>query len=122
MPGSSLLVICSCIIVAALAFSIFLLITAIRFVKCTIPFRCSSLVVAYYTLPGKDLKRSYGEWAMVTGASDGIGLGCGLFHSLLLGYAKRLASRGINVVLVARSQERLDKAAAEIQDQYHVTV
>ena len=33
---------------------------------------------------------------MVTGATDGIGLG----------YAKRLAARKINVVLVGRSQEK----------------
>ena len=33
------------------------------------------IVLVYYLCPGKDLKKTYGEWAMVTGATDGIGLG-----------------------------------------------
>lgn len=49
---------------------------------------------------------------MVTGATDGIGLG----------YAKRLAARGINVILVGRSQEKLDNCSKEIKDRYHVEV
>ena len=49
---------------------------------------------------------------MVTGATDGIGLG----------YAKRLAARKINVVLVGRSQEKLDNCEKEIKEKYHVDV
>ena len=59
-------------------------------------------------LCGVDLK-SFGSWAVVTGASEGIGRG----------YALELARRGLNVVLMSRSQEKLDKVAKEIQDTYH---
>lgn len=54
---------------------------------------------------GKDL-RSYGEWAVVTGASDGIGRGL----------ASELAKRGINkLLLVARNDEKLKDAATQLE-------
>jgi short-subunit dehydrogenase len=46
----------------------------------------------------------YGPWALVAGASDGLGAA----------FAARLAERGVNVVLLARRQEMLDRVAAEI--------
>lgn len=46
-----------------------------------------------------------GDFAVVTGASEGIGLGI----------AEALASRGVNVVLVSRSEEKLSKAVAKIR-------
>ena len=46
-----------------------------------------------------------GKRALVTGGSSGLGLGC----------AAALAAEGVSVVLVARSQERLDRAAASLQ-------
>ena len=52
----------------------------------------------------------YGPWAVVTGASAGIGAE----------YALRLAERGINVVLVARRRGRLEELAAMIEDAYRV--
>jgi len=51
-----------------------------------------------------DLK-SLGKWAVVTGATDGIGKG----------YAKELARRGINVYLISRSEEKLKATADEIR-------
>jgi len=45
--------------------------------------------------------RKYGPWALVTGASDGIG------HA----FAVELAQRGVNVVLVARRQPQLEQLA-----------
>lgn len=47
----------------------------------------------------------YGPWAVVTGASDGIGRA--------LAFA--LARRGLNLVLAARGQERLASIAAELR-------
>ena len=46
----------------------------------------------------------YGPWALVAGASDGVGAA----------FAKGLAERGVNVVLLARRQAVLDQVAAEI--------
>lgn len=45
------------------------------------------------------------SWAVVTGGSDGIGLAC----------AKNLAAKGFNIVLIARSLEKLNKCAEDIQ-------
>lgn len=52
----------------------------------------------------------YGPWAIVTGASAGIGAE----------FALRIAERGVNVVLVARRRDRLEELASTIQDMYRV--
>ena len=64
-----------------------------------------------YTLrPSKDLKKRYGDgWAIVTGASDGIGKA----------YAFELARRGFKVGLIARNKEKLDAVAEEIKKTYN---
>lgn len=59
---------------------------------------------------------------MVTGATDGIGLGNNLSVFSQPGYAKRLAARKINVILVSRSQEKLDNCAKEIKEKYNVMI
>ena len=48
----------------------------------------------------------YGPWALVAGASDGVGAA----------FAEGLAGRGVNVVLVARRQAVLDDVAAGIRN------
>lgn len=55
-------------------------------------------------------QEKYGPWALVTGASSGIGAE----------FAKLTAGKGINVVLVARRKDALNKLAKEINDQFRV--
>jgi uncharacterized protein len=58
----------------------------------------------------KALPERYGAYALVTGASEGIGQ-C---------FAEELAKAGMNVVLVARRQDRLDALAKALEAQYKV--
>ncbi|WP_421795030.1 SDR family NAD(P)-dependent oxidoreductase [Haliscomenobacter sp.] len=51
------------------------------------------------------IKTQFGEWAIVTGASSGIGLEL----------ATQLASAGFNLILNARNEERLLKVAQQLQ-------
>jgi len=58
--------------------------------------------------PATSLKRfgaGEGAWAVVTGASDGIGKV----------YAQELAKRGFNILLISRTKSKLEEAAAEIK-------
>lgn len=61
--------------------------------------------------PSVDVKK-LGEWALVTGATDGIGLA----------YANHLASKKLNIVLVSRSEEKLKKTGEEIEGKHGVRV
>jgi len=49
-----------------------------------------------------------GKWALVCGASKGLGLGC----------AKALVQEGVNVLMVARGAEVLQAAAAQLTDRF----
>jgi uncharacterized protein len=55
-------------------------------------------------------KSRFGPWALVTGASSGIGRE----------FARQIAASGINVVLVARREARLREAGAEFSKTYGV--
>lgn len=58
---------------------------------------------------GIDL-RTQGKWAVVTGATDGLGKA----------FAKALAQKGLDIVLVSRSMSKLKDVAAEIEREYSV--
>lgn len=57
-----------------------------------------------------DFATRYGPWAVIAGASDGVGAA----------FADALAERGLNVVLLARRQAVLDDVAASIRERYGV--
>ncbi|CAM9868429.1 unnamed protein product, partial [Chrysoparadoxa australica] len=64
----------------------------------------SSALFKTFLRPGKDLRKR-GEWAIITGASDGIGKA----------YALELAKKGLSVLLISRTIEKLEAAANEIK-------
>ena len=51
-----------------------------------------------------DFSAKYGPWALIAGASDGVGAA----------FADALAARGLNVVLLARRQAVLDEVPEAI--------
>lgn len=54
------------------------------------------------------LKTQYGDWAIVTGASSGIGLEL----------ATQLADAGFNLIINARNEERLQKVAGQLKSSH----
>ena len=57
-------------------------------------------------------KDRYGPWALVTGASSGIGAE----------FARQLAERGLNLAILARRKPRLEELARHLQDRNHIQV
>ncbi|XP_012261287.2 inactive hydroxysteroid dehydrogenase-like protein 1 [Athalia rosae] len=55
-----------------------------------------------------DLRSKFGKWAVVTGSTDGIGKA----------YAKELASRGLNLILISRNIEKLERTRKEILEEF----
>jgi short-subunit dehydrogenase len=58
----------------------------------------------------RNYRDKYGEWALVTGASAGIGLE----------FARALAREGMSIVLTARREDRLNTLAGELRAEFHV--
>ncbi|GEQ70348.1 hypothetical protein JCM33374_g4024 [Metschnikowia sp. JCM 33374] len=72
-----------------------------------------SLLADLFVLPPTNFAKygaKKGNWAVVTGASDGIGKE----------YAFQLAGKGLNVVLVSRTLSKLEAIAKDIQEKYGV--
>jgi len=57
-----------------------------------------------------NFQHRYGRWGIVAGASEGLGAE----------YAKELASRGLNLVLIARRAELLQTLATQLSEKYKV--
>ncbi len=59
-----------------------------------------------------EFSRRYGPWALVAGASYGLGAA----------YARQLANLGLNLVLVARSADALETLAGQLKNQFGIQV
>ncbi|KAF4620334.1 hypothetical protein D9613_000358 [Agrocybe pediades] len=73
-----------------------------------------SVILQTFVLPGANLKRygaKKGAWAVVTGATDGIGKE----------FAMQLAKAGFNIIVVARNKELLAQTTSEIETKYKVS-
>ncbi|PSN48986.1 Very-long-chain 3-oxoacyl-CoA reductase [Blattella germanica] len=83
---------------------------------CIVAFKigCIIAMALYKRVVGPMVKRiklkDMGPWAVVTGATDGLGRA----------YAEALAKLGINIVLVSRDGEKLAKVAHELEETYEV--
>lgn len=70
-------------------------------------YAAAKLAAFFYRLlcPVKVDITKFGQWALVTGCTDGIGRA----------YAIELAKRGLNMILISRTKEKLEQVAKEIQ-------
>lgn len=60
-----------------------------------------SFIYRHFLRPGRDLAKEYGEWAVVTGATDGIGKAM----------AQELSRKGMKVLLISRDIAKLQEVA-----------
>lgn len=61
-------------------------------------------------MAGRKKLTKYGKWAVVTGASEGLGKG----------YATELAKSGMNVLLISRTESKLVEVKTELEEKFKV--
>ncbi|KAJ9609392.1 hypothetical protein H2200_005719 [Cladophialophora chaetospira] len=73
----------------------------------SIAFTTARVFLSTFILPGKSLSSfgAKGTWAVITGASDGIGKE----------YALQLSRKGFNILLVSRTASKLDSLSSQIK-------
>lgn len=59
-----------------------------------------------------NFREKYGPWALIAGASEGIGAA----------FSEALAERGLNLILVARRKKRLSELAQKLQSRHEIDV
>lgn len=89
--------------------SLALIIVSYQIVRKVFPWLYSNILGPKFLGPRVNFKK-LGEWAVITGATDGIGKA----------YAKALAKKGLNIVLISRSLSKLEAVAKEISDETKV--
>ncbi|CEP61943.1 ketoreductase LALA0_S04e04170g [Lachancea lanzarotensis] len=75
----------------------------------------STLLLDLFVLPGVNFRKygaKKGKYCVVTGASDGIGKE----------YARQLAKRGFNLVLISRTLSKLENLKTEFEKTYNIDV
>jgi uncharacterized protein len=87
-----------------------LLVAAVAFVAFGLLARALWRAEPLFSAQPVSLRERYGEWALVTGASAGIGDA----------FARALASRGLSCALTARRAERLEALAGDLEACYGV--
>nr|KAF6484893.1 hydroxysteroid 17-beta dehydrogenase 3 [Rousettus aegyptiacus] len=80
-----------------------LLVCLVYLVKCVSFSKC--IFLHFWNVLPRSFLKSMGQWAVITGAGDGIGKA----------YAFELARQGLNVVLISRTLEKLQAIAVEIE-------
>jgi len=61
--------------------------------------------VSCYIFRGPKNIKKFGEWAVITGSTDGIGKAMAIFY----------AKKGLNIVLISRTQRKLNAVAKEVE-------
>ena len=82
---------------------------ALVYLLASLTLKITSLFWKRFLASPLNIKKKYsGKWALITGSTDGIGKA----------YAFALAKCNINIVLVSRTQTKLDTTASELTKRY----
>ena len=82
---------------------------ALVYLMASMTLKITSLFWKRFLASPLNIKKKYaGKWALITGSTDGIGKA----------YAFALAKCNMNIVLVSRTQSKLDTTASELTERY----